>query len=554
MGDISLGLSDQIIVSPDGSRFAVTGTVEGERALYWRSASEESFRVVPGTEGARGATFSPEGDRIAYGTVEGALFKVSLSGGAPVPLVRAGSVSQGVYVPHWGDDGTIVFTSPSGLFRVPDTGGQYVLIDESGQFVNSHLLPDGWAVLGDRISGGLVLLDLTADSIRELNPVGFDPKYVETGHILYVDGSGGLWALPFDAANGDVLGDAVPILDGVSTAATGAFRFPRYSVSRNGTLVYGTGTSAVDARRLLIVDLEGNPEPVGLSPRVFGDVRWSPDGRSVVYRSLGGDASAFQIYTYDLEVETTPRPLTSEGDNRAPVFSPDGSRVAFMSLREGTDGYDLFVKTLDDDEPARSIITFPINQVPVQWPSDTLVVFENSPGVTGAADLWVLDLSDPDSAVAVEYLSSEANLRDIMVSPDGTLAAYTSDVTGTNEVYIRSFPEPGERTPVSQGGGEYPFWSPDGNTVFYWSVPGAVLGESTFMAATVRRDPTPVVQRRDSLFTGTYVRSGWSLHPDGDQLVVPQAVLAGQEGVDSENERFVVVVNWFEELRQRMEN
>jgi len=227
-----------------------------------------------------------------------------------------------------------------------------------------------------------------------------------------------------------------------------------------------------------------------------------------------------------------------------------------MSQRSGaeTDFADLFVKTLDNDEPARSIISLPLNQVPVQWPSETLIVFEQSTGAANPADLWVLDLSDPDNPVAAQYLTSEANLRDIMVSPDGTLAAYSSDVTGTDEVYIRSFPEPGERTPVSQGGGEYPFWSPDGNIVYYWSVPVAGSEEATFMAARVRRDPTPVVQRRDSLFTGTYVRSGWSLHPDGDLLVVPQLVLAGQEGVDSETERFIVVVNWFEELRQRMAN
>ena len=550
---IELGAPEDMVVSPDGSRFAVTGVVEGERALYWRSADEESFRVVPGTEGALGATFSHDGDWIAYGTLAGALYKVSLSGGAPNLLVREGSLSSNVFLPHWGDDGTIVFTNPTGSFWVPDTGGEYVRISGSESIIHPHLLPGGWAALGSRTTGGVVLMDLAADTIRELNSIGYEPKYVETGHLLYLDDAGGLWALPFDAANGDVLGDAVPILDGVSIPSFQGFPFPRYSVSRNGTLVYGTGSSAVDGERLLILDLQGDAEPVGLTPRDFYEVRWSPDGRSVVYRSEGEGGG--DIYTYDLEVETTPRPLTSEGDNRFPVFSPDGSRVAFMSLRSGTDGYDLFVKTLDDDEPARSIISLPLNQVPVQWPSDTLIVFEQSPGAAvGPADLWMLDLSDPDNPVAVEYLPSEANLRDIMVSPDGTLAAYTSDVTGINEVYIRSFPEPGERTPVSQGGGEYPFWSPDGNIVYYWSVPVAGSDESTFMAARVRRDPMPVVQSREPLFTGTYVGRDWSLHPDGDRLVVPQPVLAGQEGVDSETERFLVVTNWFEELRQRMGN
>ena len=52
---------------------------------------------------------------------------------------------------------------------------------------------------------------------------------------------------------------------------------------------------------------------------------------------------------------------------------------------------------------------------------------------------------------------------DVVVSPDGTLAAYRSSESGQDEIYIRSFPEPGERTIVSQGGGSEPFWSPDGD-------------------------------------------------------------------------------------------
>ncbi len=53
-----------------------------------------------------------------------------------------------------------------------------------------------------------------------------------------------------------------------------------------------------------------------------------------------------------------------------------------------------------------------------------------------------------------------------------------------------------------------------------------------------------------------YFRPAWSLHPDGDRLVVPQNVnaAAAPAGEGAEPERFVVVVNWFEELRQRMGN
>ena len=559
LGAIELGLFDKIVVSPDGSRFAVTGTVEGERALYWRSAGDESFRVVPGTEGARGATFSPDGDWIAYGTTADDLYKVSLSGGAPALLIRTSSTNQGsqsVYVSHWGDDGTIVFFNPTGSFRVPDTGGEPVSLSAPSPILFPHLLPGGWAVLGNPVAGGVVLLDLAADTVRELTPVGLSPVYVETGHILYLDGSGGLWALPFDAGNGDVLGNAVPIVDGVSVMSFQEYRFPRYSVSRNGTLAYGAGGGAGagvgGGTQLLVVDLEGNAEALALTPRNINDVKWSPDGGTIVYGSIAEGDSDPDIYTYDVELGTTPRRLTFEGINGRPVFSPDGTRIAFASIREGSDGADLFVETLNDDVPERSLISLAGSQAPTQWPSDTLIVFEQGPNPT---DLWMLDLSDPDSPRAAVYLPLEADLDDVVVSRDGTLAAYASDESGRNEVYIRSFPQPGGRTLVSQGGGASPFWSPDGNTVYYWAATGA--GEyDFFMAARLRRDPTPVVQRRDSLFSGDYIRTSSDLHPDGDRVLVLRGVGAStdQGGAAGPAERFVVVVNWFEELRQRLGN
>ena len=341
-------------------------------------------------------------------------------------------------------------------------------------------------MLGSRITGGLLLLNLATDSIRELHPIGHDPLYVETGHILYVDGSGGMWALPFDAANGDVLGDAVPVLDGVSVIPFQAARVPRFSVSRNGTLAYGAGgglSGGAAGRQLLVVDLEGNEETLTLTPRDIGGVKWSPDGRSVAYQSTAEGDQDPDIYIYDVELGTTPRQLTFEGDNRWPMFSPDGSRVVFGSTREGTDGRDLFVKTLDDDAPARSLITLPGDQFPDHWPSDTLLVFESGT----PSDLWMLDLTDPNSPRAEVYLPSEANLWNMVISPDGTLAAYQSNGSGTDEVYIRSFPEPGAQTLVSQGGGERPFWSPDGNSVYYWTTAGGVGagGDDTFIAARV---------------------------------------------------------------------
>ena len=553
LGDISLDVMDEILVSPDGSRFAMIGIVDGQRSIYWRDAAEENFRIIPGTENAgNGAAFSPDGEWITYATQPpSALFKVSLSGGAPTPVVPTGDITP--VLPHWGDDGTIVFwTQGDGLHRVPDTGGEPVHLGEPGDigFANPSFLPGGKAVIGSLPARGILLLDLETDSVRDLIPGGTDPEYVETGHLLYTDASGGLWAAPFDAGRGEVLGGAVPILDGLSISAG---IFARYSVSRNGTLVYGAGGGGGGAvgQRLLVVDLEGNEEATPLDPRRFAQVRWSPDGESVVYYGTEtGGTSTRDIFTYNVELRTAPRRLTFEGTNRLPVWSPDGTRVAFASTRDGTDDSDLFVKTVNDDSPPRMVVTLPGAQAPTQWPSDDVVIFQ-----TGAPpDLWMVDPSS-DSAVARPYLESEAILLNIMVSPDGDLAAYTSTESGGNEVFVRSFPEARQPEIVSQGGGQSPFWSPDGNTIYYWT-PGM---PANLIAARIERGPPFVVTSRDTVLAGNYNTGDADLHPDGDRLILPQNVgAAGGTGAFAggvfETERFLVVVNWFEELRARLGN
>ena len=96
------------------------------------------------------------------------------------------------------------------------------------------------------------------------------------------------------------------------------------------------------------------------------------------------------------------------------------------------------------------------------------------------------------------------------------------------------------------------FWSSDSNIVYYWRTDGG----DHLIAAPILRDPTPVVLSHDSLFTTDYVQMWTDLNPQGDRLVAPVRVgpATAREDEGSERERFFVVVNWFEELRQRMGN
>ena len=209
------------------------------------------------------------------------------------------------------------------------------------------------------------------------------------------------------------------------------------------------------------------------------------------------------------------------------------------------------MKTVNDDSAPQMIVTLPGDQIPNQWPSDDLVVFESG----GPSDLWMVDVSS-DSAVARPYLESEADLYYVMVSPDGDLAAYTSDESGRPEVYVRSFPDARQPDIVSQGGGIFPLWSPDGNTIYYWTL-GPPSSIKSLVATRIERGPPFVVISRDTVLTAAYRSFDSHLHPDGDRLVISQSLTASGANAtadDALETRFLVVTNFFEELRQRVPN
>ena len=63
------------------------------------------------------------------------------------------------------------------------------------------------------------------------------------------------------------------------------------------------------------------------------------------------------------------------------------------------------------------------------------------------------------------------------VAPDGRWLAYESSESGRLEIYVRPFPDVGGgRWQVSTGGGRTPFWSRNGQELFYLSPEGVVMG------------------------------------------------------------------------------
>ncbi len=92
-----------IAVSPAETHVAFVAARGGQSRLFVRALSELEAHAVPGTEGALGPFFSPEGEWIAF-FAGGQLKKVQVTGG-PVRKICDAAIGFGG---AWGTDGTIV--------------------------------------------------------------------------------------------------------------------------------------------------------------------------------------------------------------------------------------------------------------------------------------------------------------------------------------------------------------------------------------------------------------------------------------------------------------
>jgi hypothetical protein len=149
-----------------------------------------------------------------------------------------------------------------------------------------------------------------------------------------------------------------------------------------------------------------------------------------------------------------------------------------------------------------------------------------------------------DSAKPEPMLATSDRLVDGQISPDGRAMAYSSAISGRQEIYVMPFPGPGGSQQVSVDGGFEPLWSRDGRALFFQNGDSLMEVEVTAGAPPRTAGTMPRFGRPRPLYQGRFRRSAngntpWSVSPDGQRFIRVQ-----QAQPDAPIDRIDVVLGW----------
>jgi hypothetical protein len=127
------------------------------------------------------------------------------------------------------------------------------------------------------------------------------------------------------------------------------------------------------------------------------------------------------------------------------------------------------------------------------------------------------------------------------VSPDGRWIAYVTNETGSDEIMVESFPQPGQRKRISPEGGSFPQWRADGRELYYFAP--SSNQRRTLMAVRIDTGSTFSASRPESLFQvpplGDNPRRGpFAPIGNGDRFLMNLSV------PDTKPRSITLVLNW----------
>jgi serine/threonine-protein kinase len=541
----------------DGSALVFRSPLTGPGQLYIKRRDEVVARPLAGTDGASGPFFSPDGAFIGF-VANGQLRRVPIGGGAS--LMLAEGIDPTYNRSAWLGDGSIVYYDlPTHTLSRITPGDAKAKVIASPALLEGHYpwmpspLPDARGVLFTAHLTNCVgpvscrpsrvyVYDVGRDTVRALFDDAIGAWYAPTGHVLYLTSAGVLMAAPWDNDALAASGRPVAVMDGIQA--------PGFMLAADGTAYYLLGRSEfapgpLPNASVVWVDRSGRVEPVDSSWQVNtggtdnGSIGtdWglalSPDGRRIalsLLTDLGTD-----LWVKQLPAGPSTRLTLHDGVDRMPAWTPDGRAVRFLSDRS-TSG--------PSKEDQR---TFRLWEQGADGTGEPRLLGGNN----APTDLFRATAGRPGAdSLARRIVPQGSNANGAVLSPDSRWIAYASNEQGTNEVFVRPFPDVnGGKWQVSSGGGTAPLWAHSGRELFYAANGKMYAVRINPGAPFAAEAPRVLFDIPDRVRAGSLQSGTFAISPDDQRFLMVRDHLWGEM---AGTPTLVVVQNFFDELRAKL--
>jgi serine/threonine protein kinase len=532
-----------VAVSLNGHTVAMVGRRESERynMLWTYEPGAQEATSLANTEGASSPFWSPDGQSLGF-FADGKLKRLNLVGGAVQVLCEAPNGRGG----SWNKDGVILFT-PSGtlgvgLYRISASGGtpaQVTVPDKALSEASNRwpvFLPDGIHFLysGFHISArndlySIYVGSLNSNEKRLVVRAKGNAAYADPGYLLF-DRDQTLFAQHFDTKKFELTGEPVPVFTDVQF-------FPRiakavFAASSTGLLVSQRNADS-GVSQVLVFDRKGQQTGIALNPGIYGNIMLAPNGRVLAADTTDPANQNTDIWTYNLENQTSKRLTFVPGIESLPIWSPDGSRIVFSSNRELK--FDMYMKDSNGAQEEKLIAPGGPDAFPTDWSHDGKYVFYQR-----GPDLWFVTIPDLRST---QFLKATSTLKNGRFSPDGKWLAYSSNESGRWEIYVTSFPDAHGKWQVSNAGGDQARWRGDGKELFYLSNEGRIMAVPVKIGANFDAGtPIALFQANPREMVATSEQFCYDVSKDGQKFFINTQLKTAMTPMS-------VVLNWGAKLK-----
>jgi serine/threonine protein kinase len=528
---------NDVALSMDGRALAMVGyTASSNDYMLW-VYEVGSRRTTPleGTHGANYPFWSPDGKSLGF-FADGKLKKIEVSGGQVQVLSDAPNGRGGA----WNSEGIIIY-SPDALgplMRIPSSGGTALAastVDAARSEVGHRwpdFLPDGkhFLYLAANFSGrpGINAIYVgMLDSAEKHFVVSTSANafYAQPGYLLYMRDKN-LVAQSFDLKGFALRGEPHTLSDEV-------LYFPQiyraaFSVAGPEIMVAQTGRG-VYLSQLTWFDRSGKSLAISGNPSWYNNVQISPDGKRIATDQTDQDGRNIDVWVQDPARNASTRLTFDPALDTTPAWSPDGKQLVLSSNRSLD--FRLYVKNADGSGTEQEIAEAGKSAFnSLDWSHDGKYIL-----VRRSNELWYLTLADHTQKPLVQGWV----VRGAQFSPDDKWVAYTSNESGSTEIYVAPFPGGNGKWQVSHGGGTEPRWRKDGKELFFMSPDSKIMAVPVSSGASFESG-SPVVlfqtHRRQPISSqDTYA---YDVSGDGQRFLIATQV------EESAAAPLSVILNW----------